>query len=1070
MAITIISPADDAVVAPGTELTFRVYFEPDLVSGHWAYMRLIPGDIAPVSQADINNAIVGWVRTPTGNQLISQWLAGTYTLPSAAPSVDTYYTIYANRAGGSSDTHRILVPALPVVTINTPAQTIQPLSNLVLDATVTGLGTITNLWTVSPAGITFANSAITDATLTAPRPLVQTRYTLTLTATNESGSSSDSVQITVIGYPLLEATVSSPQAYTRATLLKDDIRATSAHPPALTTAELVAETPVLPQAEDLIVARQSDDTAYLQALLSWTLNVLNPPTPDPSLWALNDSGDEFWQIDVDTLSNSASAGGLPTPMTGPAGLAVHNGALYGVDRPTSSLYNILTITPANSALVGAFPPGFEEPVGLVSHNGIFFGINAADNSLWDLDDTHPPNSFPIGVFPPEMGTPGALASYDGKLLCFASDGLWDVDSLNPAASTRIGAWPAGLTMPSGATVHDDTLYCTDGAGAQLWEPDVVTPADTTLVGAFPSGLAGPSALASHDPDAPFGIEYRNRIDGNSWGDWIPITGATATTEEHVVTFLAAGFASYGKQIDFQVRAIEAAAGPESNTDSITFERTAGIQIAEYEVRLDVDGDGSFSAELDADWHIPLFLQRGFQYEGQRYGQSIAGNIRFSLRNDHNRYTLGEPTGIFSGLDEAPEGAALRIVCKPPDTRARYQLGQGSVEDFVPKFLDSGRHRVDVFCLGIINRLAGRLAVTRAYTGISGEDAMIRLLEAAGISDDNRGVISAPTPINLWWAEGNALGETRVLERLIRAFAYEDEFDRMALQGLSVRALASRQDPVAYFDMRQFNDADRPAEALGTVGIIERPSTNRQITNVAQARAQLYDTRPAQELWRLSQPVELAGFTTTTLQIPAPPGGAFDYFLDAEATVTANSQRDGTGADRTSSVSVDQTLRAPHILLKLENTGAPSLFVTDVVIVGTSLIVDEVIDVEERNASSITEYGERSFPQVPIFRDSIVTARQWAASILSDLISPVDRIAFTTVANHDFHTVLNLKFGDHIHVHDGISLESYYIDQIEQYIHDGLEHHVRFTCSPIIDYSGIILLDIGPALGTGTLAR
>ena len=67
-------------------------------------------------------------------------------------------------------------------------------------------------------------------------------------------------------------------------------------------------------------------------------------------------------------------------------------------------------------------------------------------------------------------------------------------------------------------------------------------------------------------------------------------------------------------------------------------------------------------------------------------------------------------------------------------------------------------------------------------------------------------------------------------------------------------------------------------------------------------------------------------------------------------------------------------------------------------------------------------------------------------------------------------MLNLKFGDHIHVHDGISLESYYIDQIESYVHEGLEHHVRFTCSPIIDYSGIILLDIGPPLGIGTLAR
>ena len=861
-----------------------------------------------------------------------------------------------------------------------------------------------------------------------------------------------------------------PPALTTVEILKDDIRAASVHPPALTVAQLVTETPVIPPLENLVVTRLEQDTAYLQARLQWEINVANPPTPSPDVYALDDDGDEFWLLDMDTLADSTLIGTLPTAMTTPSGMAVHNGALYAVDRDTQSLYQLLLLTPANSVRIGAMPVGLERAVGMVSHDSLLYAINETDRSLWVIDVVHPPNSFPVGTLPSDVETPGAMFSDGDTLYCCADTGLWDVDTLNPAGSTLVGAWPSGLTMPSGATVHSGTVYCTDADG-QVWEVDTDAPASSTLDGALPAGLGGPTAIASFDPDAPLTIEYRQRTDGQPWGSWTPISGSGAMTAEHVVTFLAAGFASYGLQMDFQVRAQAGAAGPASNVDGLVFKRpVADLQVAAYQVRMDADGDGTFSADLDADWMTPLYLQRGFQYEGQRYGQSIAGNIRFTLTNHTHRFTLGDADGIFPTTTEAPEGKPLRVICQPPGTRARYQLGQGSIEDFEPKYRDSGLHTVEVYCLGILNRLADRQSVTQAYEGISGGAALVHLLDAAGFTAAQRGELNAPSPVNLWWAAGNALAETRELERILGAFAYEDEHDRIALQGVTVRALVSRQDPAAHFDMRELDDPDRPVTALQTVGVIERPSTNRQITNVAQARAQIYETRPSQELWRLSQPIELRGFDSIRLQIPAPPGGAFDFFLEATAVVTANSLQDGTGADMTAAVDVEQTLTAPHITLDLENTGGAGLFVTGVVVTGTSLVVEEVIDVEETNDASIAEYGERAYAQVPVFRDSTTTAREWCLSILSDLVMPVDRIAFTTVANFDFHTILSLKFGDHIHVHDGVSLESYYIDQIEHNIHDGLEHRVRFTCSPIVDYTGVILLDIGPALGVGTLAR
>ena len=885
------------------------------------------------------------------------------------------------------------------------------------------------------------------------------------------GSWSATVTGSTLEYPGLQAGPVYPPSLTRARLIEDFIRAASVHPQALSAVTMTEDTPVIPPVENLQAVRQEIDTAYLQARLTWEINVQNPPQPAPNLYALNDAGDEFWIVDPDTPADSTLVGSLATAMTSPAGLAVHNGALYGVDSLTSSLWNIAIVTPTNSSLVGAFPVGFERPVGMVSHDSIFYGVNGADNSLWIIDTVSPPNSFPVGVMPVEMEEPGALASHSGKLYCFSENGLWDIDVLNPESSTLVGVWPTGLTEPSGATSHAGTVYCTDGADGQLWEIDTDTPADSTLVGSLHADLSGPTALASHDPSEAVVIEYRYRVEGSTWVDWIPITGSTTTTTEHVVTFLAAGFAHYGQPIDFQARARLTAPGDASNTASLTFNRPgAGLPVATYQVRMDADGDGTFETELDADWHAPLYLTRGYQYQGQRYGQSVAGNIRFTLRNDHHRYTLGHSSGIFPDTDEAPEGKALRIICQPPGTRARYQLGQGSIEDFEPRLQENGRHFVSVFCMGVLNRIADKQAVTQAYTGIAGEEALVNLLDAAGIPESQRGEFNAPDPINLWWSEGNALSEVREIERTIRGFAYEDQYDRIALQGVTVRSIVSRQEPKAIFDMRDLSDPNRTPGSLHTSGVVDRPSTNRQITNVAQARAHIYETRPSQELWRLSQPIEIRGFDSLNLQIPAPPGGEFDYFLDASAVVTANSLRDGTGADMTSAVTVAQTLTAPHITLHLENTGAEGLFVTSIVVTGTSLVTQEVIDVEDRNAASIAEYGERSYAQVPLFRDTTVTAREWIGSILADLVTPIDRITFSTSANVDFHTILSLQFGDHIHVHDGVSMASYYIDHIEHSVGEGLEHYVNFTCSPIIDFSGIILLDIGPALGIGTLAR
>ena len=168
------------------------------------------------------------------------------------------------------------------------------------------------------------------------------------------------------------------------------------------------------------------------------------------------------------------------------------------------------------------------------------------------------------------------------------------------------------------------------------------------------------------------------------------------------------------------------------------------------------------------------------------------------------------------------------------------------------------------------------------------------------------------------------------------------------------------------------------------------------------------------------------------------------------------------------VTVDET--ATGLRLTLRNTGAAALRVDRFQARGHALTLEDPVVVESRNQPSINNYGEKFYPVPSQFISSVSDAQNYAALLLDTYGDPQQRLRMSWNANEQWEAVRMLDLGSRVTVYNRGVTEEMFIESIAHRLVRGGQHDVEMILTPALDIGQVMLLDVGPGLGTGVLAR
>lgn len=196
-----------------------------------------------------------------------------------------------------------------------------------------------------------------------------------------------------------------------------------------------------------------------------------------------------------------------------------------------------------------------------------------------------------------------------------------------------------------------------------------------------------------------------------------------------------------------------------------------------------------------------------------------------------------------------------------------------------------------------------------------------------------------------------------------------------------------------FENRQHWDGSPGVDrVIPTAQVIEAEApSDDHIINAVEVRSQVYSKQPFQVILNYTLPLEIAanstleqffGFDDPVLAITNPTAGGADSYYEA------NNQSDGTGTDKTSSVSIKSLdLFAQSVKITFQNNSSSILYVTKVVISGR--VAKPITDIYYRaeDDSSVTAYEERLYGLENPYIQNTDWAKSIAQLILNDFSDP-----------------------------------------------------------------------------------
>mgnify|MGYP005818062587 CR=1 FL=1 len=487
-----------------------------------------------------------------------------------------------------------------------------------------------------------------------------------------------------------------------------------------------------------------------------------------------------------------------------------------------------------------------------------------------------------------------------------------------------------------------------------------------------------------------------------------------------------------------------------------------------------DGDFADTGEDITSRTLSVEWQYGRDYASQLMGKSVGGKLKALLNNESGDYNSFNTSSPLSGNIRPGRKVQLRAFgLFPYDFTFSFSkpVWTGFLDRITPQPRVNGVNTASLEAVGPLGYLNQKEVQVDQTTDVLTGAAIGNILDAAGWPSGDRDLDDGQSTIARHWVDRQkTLVALRGVEEVEGGFIAEKPDGSIAFQDRQFRL----KDPQTV-SQATFTDAD--GAALG-YSFIEQLDPLPFIFNEFEAEVKTFTVGSLAVMWTLSETGANSPFLApgqTRLFIARHPNpdsatknvGVALWTSPASTTdYTANAASDGSGTDLTSSMGVTQVKKSNAMEITVVNNGTIPAYLTKLQGRGLPIESDDPVRHVASDASSQTEFGQRTFQNRIAFSD-IDEANDWAEYNLSIYKDPIPIMEITFAASRDathheqamgrdvsdrITLVANRSGGTEL----GINAD-FFIESIRHVVSQSHAHWITWRLSPATGYSNFWLL-------------
>ena len=453
----------------------------------------------------------------------------------------------------------------------------------------------------------------------------------------------------------------------------------------------------------------------------------------------------------------------------------------------------------------------------------------------------------------------------------------------------------------------------------------------------------------------------------------------------------------------------------------------------------------------------LNAKRGRTYGSQVIAQVSAGTMQFTLRDNANVYN--------------PQNAASRLAGKlAGGQRVRWTIKDTAVslaETTVWQgYLDEPRvrkHRddfpeVEMNALGIMQRLEAIQVDVAPYTNITTAAAAAHIAAAAGL-DASDYSFSGAYLMGRWSIRRvTALNALRELEEVERGVLFEDRLGRVRLS-----ARGDRLTGAGLAEAIHLSDAGDGVPILGSPQI---GYSGRDVVNIAEVEVDQFTSGSTAILWSIGSPLTVPQKATLTLvaryPTPAAPG-------DHVGVQSWEALKAGTDFTTTTGLTVSAVPRGDELRIKLANRTTAGIRVAMLQARGVPLLAGDPLVLRLEDTASSALYGDKDYPRAVRYLTSFADALEWGNWTLNVHRKPRGYPTVDWSGLEDITRAATIDVGSRVKVTLDKSSEDFFIEGIRYRLRRDGDLVTTYVCNSTRVSGDVLILNVGPGLGTGALA-
>ena len=498
------------------------------------------------------------------------------------------------------------------------------------------------------------------------------------------------------------------------------------------------------------------------------------------------------------------------------------------------------------------------------------------------------------------------------------------------------------------------------------------------------------------------------------------------------------------------------------------------------------GDDLTARTMQVEW------KRGSDYASQLVGKAVAGTLTATLNNESGDYSTFNTSSALTG--NLLPGRPVKLTGN--DGSTTRTLWKGFLDSIEPIPSPNGANLARLRAIGPLGYLNKFDVSTEMFASKKAGVLIGEILDVAGWSADDRdlddGIVEFP---RFWCERTKTLKALRLVEETETGLLEEDAEGQIVYRDRHARSRDARSTAsqatysdaggaaLAYSHISQtdplkfiYNELRANLQLHSGAWILGSASLGVQ-TELASDPAVLW-THP--EVGSSSPGISAGAAKIFVAQYPssgsANTARAVDFWQDLTATTDylANDNADGSGTNRTSSITVSLTKRAQSMDISLTNGHSGTVYITKLQAQGNAVSAKDNFEVTASDSTSQTTFGKRTYPHPGKFVPDALEAQNWADFHIAAWKDPVPLLKLTLVGNRSAATltdIMSREISDLVTVTatNGAGLgidEGFFVEAVHHQLDAQLNHRATFTLSQSSGYAGFFVLGTS-SLGNST---